>query len=284
MLALFISLGVVGWVICGAVNVRLNYDWFRREGPMLAWDGEETAFSIVMFLTGPIGLISTLAAFPPRFRKREDAQGLGFNLAAPLPSPSLPLDLPRTKASAPIVAWRAWNIVRDNGQWALKSISNQTIWPAGELLEAKDFDRTSYGAGASGGIHAVNDWATAHRQGSVAGQVYLAGDVVEQEQGYRAEYAYPKSLKATPCRCGTQKNALMTDDEIIGIACLACEGDKQVTFTIRLKHCGLPLQTIPFNLIVAALRERYGLEESSGHREAETHRDDRPQDNPTAAA
>ena len=31
MLVLFISLGVVGWVICGAVNERLYCDWRRRE-------------------------------------------------------------------------------------------------------------------------------------------------------------------------------------------------------------------------------------------------------------
>jgi len=48
----------------------------------------------------------------------------------------------------------------------------------------------------------------------VLGEVYLWGDVIEHEQGYRAQYAYPKIITRSYC-CNWEIDKLYNDENII---------------------------------------------------------------------
>jgi hypothetical protein len=130
-------------------------------------------------------------------------------------------------AIEPIVGWRYWNL---NYAWRLESLINgrDTPWRPGvrkeanccdELLSAlraslppetvaelelkpEDADlfreHVAPHESCSCGIYAAKDLDTLRTvsgPGLIVGEVYLWGKVIPGELGYRAQYAYPKSLR-----------------------------------------------------------------------------------------
>lgn len=111
---------------------------------------------------------------------------------------------PVPDAPGPVVGWRYWYV--DGGR--LRSLDGfvYTRWPAGRALRAQCSSLLPHGegtpaAGCRCGIYAASNLATLKRltnpnlDGPLAvGQVALWGRVVPGEQGYRAEYGYPRRL------------------------------------------------------------------------------------------
>ena len=130
-------------------------------------------------------------------------------------------------AIEPIVGWRCWNL---NDAWRLESLINgrDTPWRPGvrkeatccsELLSSlraslppetiaqlelkpEDADLLREHAAphefCSCGIYAAKDLDTLQKVAfpePIVGEVYLWGKVIPGENGYRAQYAYPKSLR-----------------------------------------------------------------------------------------
>lgn len=109
-------------------------------------------------------------------------------------------------AIEPIVAWRAFGVkvvetLTGEPEYQLLSL-NQVSWPARKPLEAlchgnllADHDPPK--VACTCGIYAWNREAraNAYQSGNVIyGEVYLWGDVLICDYGYRAEIAYPKRL------------------------------------------------------------------------------------------
>jgi hypothetical protein len=110
--------------------------------------------------------------------------------------------VPVERGVEPIIGWRAWYIV--GGFPCLRSLTINCYWQPGQPLAVRNLE---YLKKHDMGIHAFfneNDAATYveysaacpdYRLTRVHGKVYLWGTVVECEKGYRAQYAYPMSLK-----------------------------------------------------------------------------------------
>ena len=129
-------------------------------------------------------------------------------------------------AIEPIVGWRCWTL-NDAGQLESLAPFGDTLWLPGERKEAKCFHPVLSMLGAASGperaeldpdlgdadflgqhhppleicscgIHAAKDLENlriALISGPIVGEVYLWGKVIPGEDGYRAQYAYPKSLR-----------------------------------------------------------------------------------------
>lgn len=119
---------------------------------------------------------------------------------------------------SPIVAYRVWVL----GRSGLMSLNGE-FWPPNQRLEASckrspGSHEPPHGA-CSCGIYAAKSADQLQRIGyakrGVCGEVYLWGTVVEHELGWRAQYAYPKSLVVGPERllCGRfVQRELSTED------------------------------------------------------------------------
>jgi hypothetical protein len=114
----------------------------------------------------------------------------------------------------PFEAWRVWRVVRREDEFALGSIVQRTVWPAGEALAAECLRRRPLRrlrrrrpheapeARCDCGIYAarlecVSEYiADAPCRGiaRVLGRVALWGTVVECERGFRASHAYPARI------------------------------------------------------------------------------------------
>ena len=115
----------------------------------------------------------------------------------------------------PVVAWRVWHVVEEEGLPYLSSVYHQSLWPHRRALQADcrrtripllSFRRPMHHAPAERcrcGIHAgFADGARDHLPNillrpsahPVIGRVSLWGDVVECERGWRASRAYPEQL------------------------------------------------------------------------------------------
>jgi hypothetical protein len=101
----------------------------------------------------------------------------------------------------PLVGWRAWGSVSPEGY--LKALTRSFYWVPGKAVQVR-CDLCGGPAKPTmtnhAGLHAfktVKQLLDDHAHvGTIIGQVYLWGTVVECERGYRAEYAYPKALIA----------------------------------------------------------------------------------------
>jgi hypothetical protein len=113
---------------------------------------------------------------------------------------------------SPVVAWRAWTVVRHEGRFRLASVIARTLWLPDVPLEAEclrvgwRWPRKRHETpvvGCECGIYA-SDLATAvsyaeretdlAASGGVFGRVALWGTVLECERGWRGTYAYPWEL------------------------------------------------------------------------------------------
>lgn len=100
-----------------------------------------------------------------------------------------------------ITAWRGWALT---GGLRLKALGGNHEWPCREIMQATC---------SSGGAHVAPDWncncgvwafkdvdslvaaiGGKYRAVKVIGSVSLWGKVIETENGYRAQYAYPSEL------------------------------------------------------------------------------------------
>lgn len=110
----------------------------------------------------------------------------------------------------PIIAWRAWRI---SDTWKprepfgqLQSLYDDSIWPFGRPMEA-DFTKYSKASKSTPGLHALKtmqnlvDYLYEGMKYShlinvpiVFGETYLWGKISEHENGYRAQFAYPKKI------------------------------------------------------------------------------------------
>jgi hypothetical protein len=124
----------------------------------------------------------------------------------------------------PIVAWRAWLVVDDEGEIRLSSVVHGDVWvPRCELVahcqrsflrlprvwRKKPSEHRAPTEACYCGIYGVRDaehaaayladalwrdgplWPLLHR---AIGRVFLWGSVVEGEQGWRASHAYPERI------------------------------------------------------------------------------------------
>lgn len=108
-----------------------------------------------------------------------------------------------------VIAWRCWQLCRDTG--LLTSMSASNIWMPGEPLKA-DVDDSGHG---TMGVHAyklaadaMSDYGRGGRMARpcVVGRVMLWGEIVEHENGYRAEFGLPLSLEhIVPSRWRTRR-------------------------------------------------------------------------------
>lgn len=92
-------------------------------------------------------------------------------------------DLPFDTVWGEIIGWRAWEFT--DGK--LVSPYRKTTWDAGEIIEASETP-----VNTTAGIYAHKKCEQVFEQESgwmVVGTVYLWGDIVEHENGYRAEFA-----------------------------------------------------------------------------------------------
>jgi hypothetical protein len=102
---------------------------------------------------------------------------------------------------SPVVAYRAWLL----GPYGLLSLNGE-FWPPNQKLQA-DCKRSVNGhtppnGDCSCGIYAAKSFDQLRRIGyaelGVCGEVYLWGTVVEHKLGWRAQFAYPKTLVVGP--------------------------------------------------------------------------------------
>ena len=108
----------------------------------------------------------------------------------------------------PLIGHRVW----DWDGSKLISLINHAPWPIGRPLAARCYAHLHLGGRSvvehqshqapqidcSCGIYATKGPAAGYGIGVISGEVYLWGTVVEHEFGWRAQYAYPKTLMLFP--------------------------------------------------------------------------------------
>lgn len=101
-----------------------------------------------------------------------------------------------------ITAWRAWGLATRKGQKQLKALGVSHVWKPRAMLDAKcnnskhdapQMDCTC-GVWAFKTLEGLTSALESYSDVKVLGRVSLWGRVVETENGYRAEKAYPSEL------------------------------------------------------------------------------------------
>jgi hypothetical protein len=135
----------------------------------------------------------------------------------------------------PLETWRAWKVVRRDGEFGLGSVVQPTVWPAGQALVAECLAgrrlslpllrrkrrHDAPDVRCECGIYAaplerIGQYvaeAPCRGVSRVLGQVALWGTVVECERGWRASRAYPRRIyvpadAGEPWRVGWDEVAL----------------------------------------------------------------------------
>ena len=98
---------------------------------------------------------------------------------------------PPIQTDQPIVGLRVWNVAIVGGLPKLVSVTMAMEWPYRKPLERDGIKAMGIHAIKPGNeiVQLFNEYSAA-----VAGEVYLWGEVDEHEQGYLADFAYPKKL------------------------------------------------------------------------------------------
>ncbi len=107
--------------------------------------------------------------------------------------PGTPLQLERIETAEVIVAWRAWTWTDVGSRIILRSLNAKTLWLWAEPASA---DKLTADTLTVDGIHAFKTEAQAksYAANTVWGEVSLWGRVIEHDLGYRAEFAYPRTI------------------------------------------------------------------------------------------
>lgn len=133
---------------------------------------------------------------------------------ADLPKPEKPAPLPVRESETPLIGYRAWDVIKDEDRFWLKSPYQSTIWD-GPILRAEKppcaYDPHGYwkDENHSHGIYAHNEpvWEDMHTydwmrgpmfSGTAMGRVELTGRVIVHETGFRAEAARITKLVLSP--------------------------------------------------------------------------------------
>lgn len=105
-----------------------------------------------------------------------------------------PEPLPQETVTECIIGWRRWDYTFVSSKLRLlESTSQYTLWPPGEALYAPKPPALSNAYGIY--AYKTRKHATEHMDGPpLYGSVALGGKIIECENGYRAEYAYPQHL------------------------------------------------------------------------------------------
>lgn len=135
----------------------------------------------------------------------------GLTVWHPFESEAPKPPLMREMAAGEIVGYRCWRVERQR----LVSVYQTDVWQPGERLEGReldDWDSRGIHAWKSAGSREYHDYIRSYlnmddspfsaiihgrrdgRPAMVTGTVWLWGDVVEHERGYRAEFAKVRSL------------------------------------------------------------------------------------------
>ena len=110
--------------------------------------------------------------------------------------------LPKSESNEPIVAWRVWRLVTNGKSAILRSCWTGDVWEAGYPMTAKEelsgdqkqngvhaFKRETQPKGYDHGMpRDIRDELVVH------GKISLWGRVIEHEDGYRAQFAYPTHI------------------------------------------------------------------------------------------
>jgi len=104
----------------------------------------------------------------------------------------------------PVVAWRAWRVTTKlNGQWTLKALGQDGLWEPKKMMEAKcsgGQDHPAPHRDCNCGIWSFRTLEEllpalkGYDNVKVLGQVSIWGRVLECENGFRSQFAYPKEL------------------------------------------------------------------------------------------
>lgn len=162
-----------------------------------------------------------MAEFEEHMRRREDALKREMYRNMTMPQPQVvparpgpfnwlggeepePPPLTKSLVAGPVVGYRIWRLYRNADDLFLAAISRADVWPAGMPLHAgKPQPAGGVGAWALRGPEDLKP--DAYNRDPIAGgrfvcfltgRVALWGKVIEHEKGYRAEYAYPLTIRA----------------------------------------------------------------------------------------
>ena len=122
----------------------------------------------------------------------QNAYGASMGASAVMAPPHKPTALKSEGVRAgEVIGWRAWRI---NSHDELVSATADTIWHASEPMSGNP--ASGYGIHAYKGPvgPALDGYAARTRSEWVVGEVALWGDIIEHEEGYRAEFARVHSL------------------------------------------------------------------------------------------
>lgn len=116
-----------------------------------------------------------------------------------------------------ITAWRAWDVTVSDGSWRLEGLGSSAVWPPRKQMDAACRQDSFalmplFASGSRSPRHPAPHWdcscgvwafkdldiltaaVTQYSDIRVLGTVALWGRVIETENGYRAQYAYPSEL------------------------------------------------------------------------------------------
>jgi len=107
--------------------------------------------------------------------------------------------MPKSETNEAIIAWRVWRLLSNGKNATLLSCVTGEAWQAGAPMSTKETIEIFQ---TRNGIHAFKEKTLpknydyeipniTHGECLVYGQVALWGKVIEHEDGYRAEHAYP---------------------------------------------------------------------------------------------
>lgn len=105
----------------------------------------------------------------------------------------------KSETNEAIIAWRIWRVVANGNHAILRSCVTGEAWETGAPMYAKT---TVIAHQLYNGVHAYKMetrpdkyayslWAESNGDMLVHGKIALWGKVIEHEEGYRAEFAYP---------------------------------------------------------------------------------------------
>lgn len=170
----------------GAITVSQAGAYYKS----LIGGGMNPCFAAPSFLGGGVTSAAMARQQLLQYQMMQNANWMGGPTGGP---PHKPTDLkPETMRVGEIIAWRAWNIKNDE---LVSVVAESKPWSATEPMTGDPAG--GYGIHAYKGPHGplLDDYAKKDSSAQwVIGEVALWGDVIEHEEGYRAEFARVHSL------------------------------------------------------------------------------------------
>lgn len=154
--------------------------------------------AVVPYASGGIAQHGTVTVIPQMYV----SGNIGWHSHTTITPATAKVDLPKSESTEVITAYRMWPLIRTFPEgYRLAAANHQfdgRIQPYAKLVaDCKGgFAHTAPAENCQCGIHAYAKSVPLEHQGKpyAAGEVYLWGKVIEHEDGFRAQYAYPKKL------------------------------------------------------------------------------------------